>query len=169
MFGVTEGDEAVAFPKNIMQVHEMVNITIGGRRFGIPYCTLCGSAQAFFTDEVPDGIDTFVLRTSGLLNRSNKVMYDLDTWSVFDTFTGRGRERTAAATPTLVLDQNSVSVSTWGEWKRGPPAHHDRRRGRRHRPQLRGRPAAGPRRQRTDLSDRRRRPAPRRAANRCSA
>ncbi len=36
VFGVTEGDESVAFPKNVMQVHEMVNITIGGRRFGIP-------------------------------------------------------------------------------------------------------------------------------------
>ena len=120
VFGVTEGDEAVAFPKNIMQVHEMVNISIGGRRFGIPYCTLCGSAQAFYTDVVPDGIDTLVLRTSGLLNRSNKVMYDLNTRSVLDTFTGA-----AVSGPLLdaelVLDQNSVSVTTWGEWKREHP------------------------------------------------
>jgi hypothetical protein len=88
VFGVTEGDEAVAFPKNVMEIHEMVNITIGGRRFGIPYCTLCGSAQAFYTDEVPDGVEVPILRTSGLLSRSNKVMYDLVTSSVFDTFTG---------------------------------------------------------------------------------
>ena len=120
VFGVTEGDEAVAFPKNVMQVHEMVNITIGGRRFGIPYCTLCGSAQAFFTDEVPGRDEPLVLRTSGLLSRSNKVMYDLTTMSVFDTFTG------AAVTGPLqdegvVLDQNSVTVSTWGEWKRAHP------------------------------------------------
>jgi hypothetical protein len=120
VFGVTEGDESVAFPKNVMQIHEMVNITIGGRRFGIPYCTLCGSAQAFFTDEVPDGVEVPVLRTSGLLNRSNKVMYDLLTSSVFDTFTGR-----AVSGPLqdagVVLDQNTVTVSTWGEWKAAHP------------------------------------------------
>jgi hypothetical protein len=29
-----------------------------------------------------------VLRTSGLLSRSNKVMYDLNTESIMDTFTG---------------------------------------------------------------------------------
>jgi len=120
VFGVTEGDEAVAFPKNIMQVHEMVNITIGDRRFGIPYCTLCGSAQAFYTDELPDEFDTPVLRSSGLLSRSNKVMYDLTSGSVFDTFTGE-----AVSGPLqdagVVLDQNSVTVSTWGEWKAAHP------------------------------------------------
>jgi len=120
VFGVTEGDEAVALPKNIMQVHEMVNITIGGRRLGIPYCTLCGSAQAFYTDEVPDEFEPPVLRTSGLLSRSNKVMFDLNTTSAFDTFTGAavsGPLREAG----VVLQQNSVTVSTWGEWKAAHP------------------------------------------------
>ncbi|TDT14796.1 uncharacterized protein DUF3179 [Ilumatobacter fluminis] len=120
VFGVDEGGEAVAFPKNVMQVHEMVNITIGGRRFGIPYCTLCGSAQAFATDAVPGGDEPLVLRTSGLLNRSNKVMYDLTTMSVFDTFTGA-----AVSGPLhddgVVLEQHSVTVSTWGEWKAEHP------------------------------------------------
>ncbi len=120
VFGVTEGDESVAFPKNVMQVHEMVNTTIGGRRFGIPYCTLCGSAQAFLTDAVPDDIETPVLRTSGLLNRSNKVMYDLLTGSVFDTFTGA-----AVSGPLqdagVVLPQKTVTVSTWREWKAANP------------------------------------------------
>jgi hypothetical protein len=120
IFGVTEGDEAVAFPKNIMEVHEMVNITIGGRRFGIPYCTLCGSAQAFYTDEVPAGLAVPILRTSGLLSRSNKVMYDLVTTSAFDTFTGAAVSG-ALLEAGIVLDQNSVAVSTWGEWKVAHP------------------------------------------------
>ncbi len=120
VFGVVEGDEAVAFPKNVMQVHEMVNITIGGHRFGVPYCTLCGSAQAFRTDQVPDGVETPVLRTSGLLSRSNKVMYDLVTSSAFDTFTGAavsGPLREAG----VVLPQTTVTVSSWGEWKAAHP------------------------------------------------
>ncbi len=89
VFAVAIGNEARAYPKNMMEVHEMVIDTVGGVRFGMPYCTLCGSAQAYDLESVPDGVEPPVLRTSGLLSRSNKVMYDLNTWSAFDTFTGR--------------------------------------------------------------------------------
>jgi len=78
-----------AYPRQIMEVREMVNDTLGGRDLGIPYCTLCGAAQAYFTDRMPDGVERPVLRTSGLLIRSNKVMYDVVTSSVFDTFLGK--------------------------------------------------------------------------------
>jgi hypothetical protein len=110
----------VAFPKNIMEVHEMVNITIGGRRLGIPYCTLCGSAQAYVLDRVPDGVSPPVLRTSGLLARSNKVMYDLGTKSLFDTFTGRALSGPLQAAG-VTLGQTTVVTSTWGGWKRAHP------------------------------------------------
>jgi hypothetical protein len=114
------GDEARAYPKNVMEVHEMVNDTVGGRRIGMPYCTLCGSAQAYFLDSVPPGVEEPVLRTSGLLSRSNKVMYDLRTRSVLDTFTGE-----ALSGPfqdaSVKLDQTSVVASSWGEWKRAHP------------------------------------------------
>jgi hypothetical protein len=121
VFAVVIGGEARAYPKNFMEVHEMVNDTLGGRRIGFPYCTLCGSAQAYFTDDVPAGVETPVLRTSGLLARSNKVMYDLVTRSVFDTFTGEAvsgplRERG------VVLNQATVVTTTWGEWKAAHPA-----------------------------------------------
>ena len=120
VFGVVVGDDAVAFPKNMMEIHEMVNITIDSRRLGIPYCTLCGSAQAYFTDSVPDGIETPVLRTSGLLSRSNKVMYDLVTRSVFDSFTGRALSGPLQDAG-VVLEQTTVVTSTWGEWKQAHP------------------------------------------------
>ena len=120
VFAVAIGGEARAYPRHIMEIHEMVNDTLGGRRLGFPYCTLCGSAQAYFTDDVPDGVATPVLRTSGLLARSNKVMYDLVTKSVFDTFTGEAvsgplRERG------VVLNQATVVTTTWGEWKAAHP------------------------------------------------
>ena len=121
VFGVVVGGEAVAFPKNIMEVHEMVNITIGGRRLGIPYCTLCGSAQAYLLDSVPAGAAVPVLRTSGLLSRSNKVMYDLNSRSVLDTFTGRALSGPLQARR-VVLDQATVVVSTWGGWKKAHPS-----------------------------------------------
>ena len=120
VFGLVIGAEAVALPRNIMEIHEMVNMTVGGRRLGIPYCTLCGSAQAYFTDSIPAGITVPVLRTSGLLVRSNKVMYDLVTSSVFDTFTGEALSGPLQDAG-VVLEQASVVVTTWGEWKAAHP------------------------------------------------
>ena len=148
VFAVAIGGEARAYPRHIMEIHEMVNDTLGGRRLGFPYCTLCGSAQAYFTDDVPDGVATPVLRTSGLLARSNKVMYDLVTKSVFDTFTGE-----AVSGPLreqgVVLHQATVVTTTWGEWKAAHPETtiiaEDGGIGRRYPPDpLRGRDDDGP-------------------------
>ena len=73
VFGVEVNGEYRAYPRRIMEVREMVNDTLGtGGHLGIPYCTLCGAAQAYFTDDLPAGIERPVLRTSGLLIRSNK-------------------------------------------------------------------------------------------------
>jgi len=120
VFGVVVGGEAVAFPRNIMEVHELVNVTIGGRRLGIPYCTLCRSAQAYFLDSVPEGVTPPILRTSGLLSRSNKVMYDLRSRSAIDTFTGRALSGPLQDAG-VVLRQATVVVSTWGDWKEAHP------------------------------------------------
>ena len=118
VFGIVINGEARAYPKNIMEVHEMVNDTLGGRQIGIPYCTLCRSVQAYFTDQVP-GFKP-LLRTSGLLSRSNKFMYDRSTWSAVDTFTGRaisGPMHKAGVT----LPQTTVVISTWGAWRKAHP------------------------------------------------
>jgi Protein of unknown function (DUF3179) len=126
VFGIVVNDEALAIPLHIAEIHEMFNLTLGSRRLAIPYCTLCGSAQAYLTDQadgspVEGADDVPVVRTSGLLNRSNKVMYDLRTSSVFDTFTGA-----AVSGPLqdggVVLDETTVVRSTWAEWKREHPA-----------------------------------------------
>ncbi len=124
VFGVELNGEARAYPRNQLQVHELVNDTLGGRRIALVYCTLCGTAQAFLTDMLPEGVTTptgaLELRTSGLLSRSNKVMFDLHTFSFFDTFRGR-----AVSGPLqdarLELEQLTVAVATWGEWKAGHP------------------------------------------------
>ena len=120
VFGVEVNGEYRAYPRRIMEVREMVNDTLGGRDLGIPYCTLCGSAQAYFTDQLPDGIDRPVLRTSGLLIRSNKVMFDLNTFSVFDTF--RGHAVTGPlAEKKLQLKQAAVITTDWDTWKKEHP------------------------------------------------
>lgn len=120
VFGIEVIGEARAYPRRIMEVREMVNDTLGGRDLGIPYCTLCGAAQAYFTDGLPAGIERPILRTSGLLIRSNKVMYDVRTYSVFDTFLGRAVTGPLAEM-NLQLEQASVITTDWGSWRRTHP------------------------------------------------
>lgn len=120
IFGVEINGEYRAYPRQIMEVREMVNDTLGGRDIGIPYCTLCGAAQAYFTDNMPEGVKRPVLRTSGLLVRSNKVMFDIETYSVFDTFLGKALTGPLAEKG-VVLEQVSVVTSDWGSWKKAYP------------------------------------------------
>ncbi|MEM6385218.1 MAG: DUF3179 domain-containing (seleno)protein [Pseudomonadota bacterium] len=120
VFGIEINGEYRAYPRRIMEVREMVNDTLGGRDLGIPYCTLCGAAQAYFTDELPEGIERPMLRTSGLLSRSNKVMYDLNTFSVFDTFLGHAVTGELAEKK-IKLEQATVVTTDWGTWKRDHP------------------------------------------------
>ncbi len=119
VFGVEVNGEYRAYPRRIMEVREMVNDTLGGRNLGIPYCTLCGAAQAYFTDQLP-GIDRPVLRTSGLLIRSNKVMYDVNTYSVFDTFKGNAVTGPLAGKK-VALTQAGVVTAKWKDWKTAHP------------------------------------------------
>lgn len=120
IFGIVIGDAARAYPRQIMEVREMVNDTLGGRDLAIPYCTLCASAQAYYTDQLPEGVARPILRTSGLLIRSNKVMYDVNTFSVFDTFLGNAVTGPLAEKK-VTLPQAGVITTTWGAWKAAHP------------------------------------------------
>jgi hypothetical protein len=120
IFGLVIDGQARAYPRHQLETHELVLDTLGGRRVALPYCTLCGAAQAYFTDDLPPALPPLVLRTSGLLSRSNKVLYDLQSGSLFDTFTGRalsGAYRLAQVRLTPV----PVVASNWGAWKRAHP------------------------------------------------
>ncbi len=122
VFGLEINGEFRAYPKNMMEIHEMVNDTLGGRRIAVPYCTLCGSAQAYLTDGVPtgtiEGDELPIMRTSGLLIRSNKMMFELRTQSLVDTFLGTG---TSGPLQGVQFEQVSVVTSTWGAWREAHP------------------------------------------------
>ncbi len=124
VFGVEINGESRAYPKNIMEVHEMVNDTLGGRDIAMPYCTLCGSAQVYYTDELPDDLAAQfgrpVFRTSGLLIRSNKMMFELKTRSFVDTFQGDVSAGPLAEAG-IVFNQASVVTTTWADWKQAHP------------------------------------------------
>jgi len=85
-----------------------------------PIAPCVAAAQAYFTDQLPEGIERPVLRTSGFLIHSNKVMYDITTHSVFDTFLGHAVTGPLAEKK-IQLKQASVVTTDWGTWKKAHP------------------------------------------------
>lgn len=120
VFGLVVGDAARAYPRRVLEVHELVNDTLGGRRIALPYCTLCGAPIPYFTDDVPGVGDPLELRTSGLLRRSNKLMYDVQTESLFDQFNGHAVSGPLGRAG-VTLRRLPITVTTWGAWKRAHP------------------------------------------------
>lgn len=114
VFGVFLNNESRAYPLRIMDWHEMVNDVVGGRAFTIPYCTLCGSAILY--DTQIDG-RTFTFGSSGLLYRSNKLMYDHNTESLWSALSGEPVAGKLAG-GSLKLQILPIILTTWGEWRR---------------------------------------------------
>jgi len=78
--GVAIGEEAAAYPTAILEWHELVNDTLGGTPILVSYCPLCGTAMVF--DRQIDG-RTQIFGVSGLLYRSDLLLYDRDTQSLW--------------------------------------------------------------------------------------
>ncbi|NND49613.1 MAG: DUF3179 domain-containing protein [Rhizobiales bacterium] len=77
--------EARAYPLSVLTWHEIVNDTVGGVPVAITYCPLCNTALAFHREL--DG-RVFDFGTSGMLRNSDLVMYDRQTDSWWQQFTG---------------------------------------------------------------------------------
>jgi hypothetical protein len=120
VLGIEVNGEARAYPLNIMEAHELVNDELGGRPISLTYCTLCRSAVAFALDELPEGVERPVLRTSGLLQRSNKLVFDRETYSLIDQFTGEALSGPLAEVG-VVLPRLTVVTSSWQEWRAAHP------------------------------------------------
>jgi hypothetical protein len=84
---VEEGDEAKAYPLQILIWHEIVNDVVGGRPLAVTFCPLCNTALAF--DRRFDG-RTLDFGTTGRLRHSDLVMYDRQTESWWQQATGEG-------------------------------------------------------------------------------
>jgi hypothetical protein len=64
----------------------MVNDVVGGMPVSLAYCTLC-NAGILFSTQVGGRDQPFTFDSSGLLYRSNKLMYDRTTDSLWNQFT----------------------------------------------------------------------------------
>ena len=84
---VKVGDDARAYPLRVLIWHEIVNDTVGGTPVSVTYCPLCNSAIVF--DRRLDG-RVLDFGTTGKLRNSDLVMYDRQTESWWQQFTGTG-------------------------------------------------------------------------------
>ena len=86
VFGIEINGDARAYPKRILAWHEMFVDKVGGVDIAGVYCTLCGTVIPYKTKFKGTN---YSLGTSGFLYRSNKLMYDKATQSLWNTLTGK--------------------------------------------------------------------------------
>lgn len=115
VFGVAIGGDVRAYPHRIMDWHEMANDTVGGVPLALAYCTLCGSGVLYETS-VPGRATPLEFGSSGLLYRSNKLMYDRETQSLWNHFTARPVIGPLSDSG-IVLRTRPVAVMRWRDWR----------------------------------------------------
>ena len=117
VFGVFVNGEARCYPKKILGYHEMVKDHLGGVSINGVYCTLCGSMIIYYTEL--DG-KHYELGTSGFLYRSNKLMYDHETKSLWSTIEGKPVVGPLVGKG-IQLKRHHVVTTTWGQWTKDHP------------------------------------------------
>lgn len=115
VLAVEIGGEARAYPIQVLTQHEIVNDTIAGVPVAVTYCPLCASGIAF-DRRAADRVLSF--GTSGMLYRSDLVMYDRQTESLWPQIAGEAVAGTLTGTELTVLPAGLVS---WEQWRQAHP------------------------------------------------
>ena len=118
VFGVSLGGERRAYPVKVLSWHELLNDTVGGQPVTLSFCTLCGSGILY--SAVDESGARLKFGTSGLLYRSNKLMFDRDTLSLWSNLTGEAvvGERAAEGAGLTMLP---MTLTRWDAWRQRHP------------------------------------------------
>ncbi len=117
VFGVAINGDYRAYPLRIMDWHEMANDEVGGEPVALAYCTLCGAGVLFSRRHRGKVLS---IGTSGFLMRSNKLMYDRGTFTLWNQLTGEPVLGPLAADPEK-LDVIPIVTTTWEAWRTANP------------------------------------------------
>ena len=118
VFGVSLGGEQRAYPVKVLSWHELLNDTVGGEPVTLSFCTLCGSGILY--SAVDENGERLMFGTSGLLYRSNKLMFDRATQSLWSNLTGEavvGERAAEGATLTML----PMTLTRWDIWRQRHP------------------------------------------------
>jgi hypothetical protein len=102
--------DARAYPLQILMWHEIVNDTVGGRPVAVTYCPLCNSGLVF--ERAVDG-RRLDFGTSGKLYKSDLVMYDRQTHSLWAQMEGRAIVGTLAGARLTLVPANTLAFEDW--------------------------------------------------------
>jgi hypothetical protein len=109
-------DDARAYPLAILIWHEIVNDVVGGKEVAVTFCPLCNSTIAF-ERTLADGT-LLDFGTSGNLRNSDLVMYDRQTKSWWQQFTGEAIVGELTGTNLVMLPSQLIA---WSEFKANHP------------------------------------------------
>lgn len=112
--GVTRNGEARAYPLRILNLHEIVNDDFGGPLL-VTYCPLCGSGVT--AERRVEGAET-IFGVSGLLWRSDLVMYDRRTESLWSQILGQAVRGPRTGDR---LELVPSRITTWESWRSAHP------------------------------------------------
>lgn len=107
--------EARAYPLLLLNNHEIANTEINGVPIAVTFCPLC-NASIVFDRRLGDRV--LHLGVSGLLRNSDMIMWDHETMSWWQQFTGQGIVGELAGEQLTFLPSAVVS---WGEFKAEHP------------------------------------------------
>jgi Protein of unknown function (DUF3179) len=102
--------DARAYPLQILMWHEIVNDIVGGLPVTVTFCPLCNSGIVF--ERTVNGA-TLDFGTSGKLYKSDLVMYDRQSHSLWSQMDGRAIVGTRAGTQLKFVPANTVSFDEW--------------------------------------------------------
>ena len=112
------------YPVQIMNWHEVVNDTIGGKDVAITYCPLCGTGIVYdrkidLSDDNIPGIETLSLSATGKVYNNNTVLKDAQTGSLWLQATGQSIEGAAIGRSLSIIPSQMM---TWKVWKAAYPS-----------------------------------------------
>lgn len=122
VFGISINGDQHAYPLRILDWHEMANDVVGDVPVSLAYCTLCGAAIAYdgrATDADGQPI-TYDFGSSGFLYRSNKLMYDRQTRTLWNQLTGKPVLGELVGHD-IQLELLPVVLTTWADWQEQHP------------------------------------------------
>lgn len=109
---VTQNGQTRAYPLQILIYHEIVNDTLGGRAIAVTFCPLCNSSIVF--DRSVDG-RLLSFGTTGKLRNSDLIMYDRQSESWWQQFTGEAIVGTMTGTELESLDSTILAFTDFRE------------------------------------------------------
>ncbi|MCF6209825.1 MAG: DUF3179 domain-containing protein [Gammaproteobacteria bacterium] len=112
VIGLVRGDVARAYPTRILVWHEIVNDVIDGDAVAITYCPLCGTAMVF-ARKINGKVVSFGV--SGLLYRSDVLMYDRESESLWSQLAMKAVSGSAVDTELVWLPSEHITWKAWRE------------------------------------------------------